>query len=253
MKTLMLMLAAAVFTAGNSNAQPGKKPAKQAKPAATPGKIELKTLRDSASYALGYNVGQNLAQRYSDMDLDMMIRALKEAYQGQPCMTDVNTGPMIVNNYTMEAARQKAGVNKEKGRRFLDANKAKPGVKSTESGLQYEVLEQGKGEKPGLNDVVKVHYVGTLINGKEFDNSQKRGAPAEFGVGGVIPGWTEALQLMPVGSKYKLYIPSNLAYGDSQMGNEIPPGSTLIFEVELLEIKKNDPPKTAEPKKEDGQ
>jgi FKBP-type peptidyl-prolyl cis-trans isomerase len=201
-------------------------------------------------------VGQNLAQRYSDMDMDMMILAMKEAYKGKPCMTDVNTGPMIVNNYTMEVTRQKADANKAQGRKFLDANKSRPGVKSTESGLQYEVLvegKEGKGEKPGLNDVVKVHYVGTLINGKEFDNSHKRGAPAEFGVGGVIAGWTEALQMMTAGSKYKLYIPSNLAYGDSQMGNEIPPGSTLIFEVELLEIKKNDPPKTAEPKKENGQ
>ena len=131
---------------------------------------------------------------------------------------------------------KKSGAVKEEGRKFLEANKKKPGIISTASGLQYEVLKMGDGAKPTPTDVVKVNYSGKLINGKEFDNSQRHGGPAQFGVGGVISGWTEALQLMPTGSKFKLYIPSNLAYGDSEMGPDIPAGSTLIFEVELLEI-----------------
>ncbi len=207
----------------------------QTKPKPAPG-IKLKNLRDSASYSLGYNIGQNLVQRYGEMDVNMLVQAIKDAYAKKNSVVDVNMGQALVQNYLMRVTQKKAAGNKEEGRKFLEANKKKPGIISTASGLQYEVLKMGDGAKPTPTDVVKVNYSGKLINGKEFDNSQRHGGPAQFGVGGVISGWTEALQLMPTGSKFKLYIPSNLAYGDSEMGPDIPAGSTLIFEVELLEI-----------------
>lgn len=221
-----------IFSALGVAAQPGGRP----KPAAPPEKY--KTLRDSASYALGYNIGQNLLQRYAEMDVNVMAQALKDAFAKKTSFIDPNQGQTCVQNFLMQATQKKAAGNKEEGRKFLQANKSNPNVKVTPSGLQYEVLKMGDGPKPTLSDVVKVNYSGTLINGKEFDNSARHGGPAQFGVGGVISGWTQALQLMPTGSKFKLYIPSELAYGDSEMGAEIPAGSTLIFEVELLEIVK---------------
>ena len=209
----------------------------QTKPKPAPaGAVKCKNLRDSASYSLGYNIGQNLVQRYGEMDVNMLVQAIKDAYAKKNSVVDVNMGQALVQNYLMQVTQKKAAGNKEEGRKFLEANKKKPGIISTASGLQYEVLKMGDGAKPTPTDVVKVNYSGKLINGKEFDNSQRHGGPAQFGVGGVISGWTEALQLMPTGSKFKLYIPSNLAYGDSEMGPDIPAGSTLIFEVELLEI-----------------
>lgn len=223
------------------------------KPASAP-VIKCKNLRDSASYSLGFNIGQNLVQRYAEMDVNMLVQAIKDAYAKKNSAVDVNMGQTLVQNYLMQITQKKAAGNKEEGRKFLEANKKKPGIISTASGLQYEVLKMGDGAKPTPSDVVKVNYSGKLINGKEFDNSQRHGGPAQFGVGGVISGWTEALQLMPTGSKFKLYIPSNLAYGDSEMGAEIPAGSTLIFEVELLEIVKpavQDAPKEA-PKENGG-
>jgi FKBP-type peptidyl-prolyl cis-trans isomerase FklB len=136
-----------------------------------------------------------------------------------------------------EAKAKEAGAgNRKEGDAFLAANKAKEGVKTTADGLQYKVLTEGNGPKPTANDTVTVNYRGTLLNGKEFDSSYKRGQPASFPVGGVIKGWTEALQLMPVGSKYQLFIPPDLAYGDRGAGGDIGPGETLIFEVELLSI-----------------
>lgn len=200
--------------------------------------VMCKNLKDSASYSLGYNIGQSLMQRYAEMDPNMIAQAIKDAYAQKPSAVDVNVGQTTVQNFLMKAVQKKAAGNKAAGQKFLETNKKKPGVVTTASGLQYEVITMGTGEKPKASDNVKVNYAGTLIGGKEFDNSARHGGAAQFNVGGVIPGWTEALQLMPVGSKFKLYIPSNLAYGDSEMGAEIPAGSTLIFEVELLEIVK---------------
>lgn len=197
-----------------------------------------KNLKDSASYSLGYNIGQSLMQRYAEMDPNMIAQAIKDAYAQKPSAVDINVGQTTVQSFLMKEVQKKAAANKATGEKFLAANKKKPGIMTTASGLQYEVITMGAGEKPKASDNVKVNYAGTLINGKEFDNSNRHGGPAQFNVGGVIPGWTEALQLMPTGSKFKLYIPSNLAYGDSEMGAEIPAGSTLIFEVELLEIVK---------------
>ncbi len=135
-----------------------------------------------------------------------------------------------------EITNKLVGINLEKGQKFLEENKANPGIKTTESGLQYEVIEEGKGNKPGLTDRVKCHYKGTLIDGTQFDSSYDRGEPTAFGVNGVIKGWTEALQLMPVGSKWKLYIPANLAYGTRGSQPTIGPNEALIFEIELIDI-----------------
>jgi FKBP-type peptidyl-prolyl cis-trans isomerase FklB len=206
----------------------------QAKPAA----VKYKTLRDSASYSLGYNIGQSLLQRYSEMDVAVLTQAIKDAFAKKNSVIDVNLGQTLVQRCLTESVLKKAAGNKAEGAKFCAANKNKKGVMVTASGLQYEVIKMGEGAKPIATDVVKVNYSGTLINGTEFDNSTRHGGPAQFGVGGVIPGWTEALQLMPVGSKFKLFIPSNLAYGDSEMGTDIQPGATLIFVVELLEIVK---------------
>lgn len=200
--------------------------------------VMCRSLKDSASYSLGYNIGQSLMQRYAEMDPNMIAQAIKDAYAQKTAAVDVNVGQTTVQAFLMKEVQKKANANKTVGTNFLAANKKKPGIITTASGLQYEVITMGTGEKPKASDNVKVNYAGTLISGKEFDNSARHGGPAQFNVGGVIPGWTEALQLMPVGSKFKLYIPANLAYGDSEMGAEIPAGSTLIFEVELIEIVK---------------
>ena len=200
--------------------------------------VVCRNLKDSASYALGYSIGQNLTDRYGDMDPNMIAQAIKDAYAKKNSVIDVNAGQAAVQNYLQTVEKKKADLNKAAGKKFLDENKSKPGVIMTASGLQYQVITMGTGPKPTSTNSVKVNYAGTLINGKEFDNSAKHGGPATFNVSGVITGWTEALQLMPVGSKFKLFIPANLAYGDSAMGRDIPAGSTLIFEVELVEIVK---------------
>jgi FKBP-type peptidyl-prolyl cis-trans isomerase FklB len=143
---------------------------------------------------------------------------------------------MSISNYLQQLKGEKAAANKKLGQEFLDQNKTKPGVVTHTSCLQYQIIKEGNGPKPLLTDKVKCHYHGTLIDGTVFDSSVDRGQPIDFPVSGVIKGWTEALQLMPVGSKWKLFLPSDLAYGDNQAGPSIKPGSTLIFDVELLEI-----------------
>jgi FKBP-type peptidyl-prolyl cis-trans isomerase FklB len=155
----------------------------------------------------------------------------------KPLMDEQQCNTTIVN-YMQKAKAEKSAGTKKIGEEFLAANKTKPGVVTLPSGLQYTVMKEGTGPKPGPADKVKVHYHGTLIDGRVFDSSVDRGQPIELSVNGVIPGWTEALQLMPVGSKWKLFIPSNLGYGDQQAGALIAPGSTLIFDVELLDIVK---------------
>lgn len=231
MKTVAVFLIA-VFSFIAVSAQPGNlKPGPKSP-------VMCKNLKDSASYSLGYNIGQSLMQRYAEMDPNMIAQAIKDAYAQKTAAVDVNVGQTAVQNFLMKEVQKKANANKAVGIKFLAENKKKPNIITTASGLQYEVITMGAGEKPKASDNVKVNYAGTLISGKEFDNSARHGGPAQFNVGGVIAGWTEALQLMPVGSKFKLYIPANLAYGDSEMGAEIPAGSTLIFEVELIEIVK---------------
>lgn len=231
-----LILTPFTIVLAQGGAKPKPKPT-AVKPA-TPAPVKLKSLKDSASYALGYNVGQSLSQSYTDMDVNILAQALKDAYSAKPPAVPVESAQQVVMSYKQQVAGKKAAGNKAEGEAFLKKNATQPGVTTTSSGLQYLVMRKGDGPLPAVTDRVKVHYFGTLINGTEFDNSYKRNAPAEFALTGVIAGWTEALQLMPVGSKYKLFIPSTLGYGDNQMGPSIPPGSTLIFEVELLEILK---------------
>ena len=207
---------------------------------------KLKTNVDSLSYAFGI-VNYN-ALKSDSLDLNAMVvaKAMLDGKEGKATMTDEEARTYIM---TFINAREKvkmaklAEANKvnfkdyiEQNEKFLAENKGKSGVTTTESGLQYEVVKMGNGPKPTSESTVKVHYTGTLIDGTEFDSSIKRNEPAQFPVSGVIAGWTEALQLMPVGSKFKLYIPQNLAYGENGAGDVIKPYSTLIFDVELLEI-----------------
>ena len=202
--------------------------------------IQLKSDEQKFSYVVGQQIGNSLKQQGMKVDADVLAMSVTDVIDGKPSRL---TEPEMqaVMQKVGEAAMTKRGeegkANKDKGAKFLEENKKKPNVKTTASGLQYEVLTEGKGTPPKATDTVKVHYRGTLVDGTEFDSSYKRGQPAEFPVNGVIPGWTEALQLMKPGGKWKLYIPSDLAYGE--MGRpSIPPNSVLIFEVELLEVKK---------------
>jgi FKBP-type peptidyl-prolyl cis-trans isomerase FklB len=183
----------------------------------------------------------SLAQFYKQQGITtvnttMITRAINDALKGNKPLLNEEQMNMSISNYLQKMKSEKSAVNKKEGEAFLAANASKPGVVTLPSGLQYSVIKEGTGPKPELTDTVKCHYHGTLINGKVFDSSVDRGQPAQFPVNGVIRGWVEALPLMPVGSKWKLFIPSELAYGDSQAGPAIGPGSTLVFDVELLEI-----------------
>jgi len=208
----------------------------KAKPAATP---VLKTNLDSVSYAIGQDIGKTLkAQGMDNLNTTMLMKAIQDAIKEQKPLLTKEQCDMSISDYLQKLKGEKAAKNKEAGQKFLAENKTKPGVTTLPDGLQYLVLKEGTGPKPTAADKVKTHYHGTLIDGTVFDSSVERGQPVSFPVGGVIKGWTEALQLMPVGSKWRLFIPSELAYGDRQAGPKIGPGSTLIFDVELLEIEK---------------
>lgn len=202
----------------------------------------LETQKDRISYMIGMNFGIQLKNVEEEVDMDRVIQGLQDAFAGKETLLTNEEAQQLSNEFRQmmtekqgERMKKMAAENKAKGDAYLAENKAKSGVKTTESGLQYQVLRQGNGPTPKANDRVKVHYVGTLIDGTKFDSSYDRETPAEFPLSGVIPGWTEGLQLMPVGSKYKLFIPGELGYGESGSG-PIPPNSTLVFEVELLEI-----------------
>ena len=202
----------------------------------------LKSAIDSASYAIGVSTGagykENLKTLPDSANVDALIAGFTGALKGQKTSMTPEAAQAFLQTYFMEASAKQATKAKEEGDKFLAENKTKEGVITTESGLQYKVVTEGKGVKPTAEDKVKVHYKGTLLDGKVFDSSIERGEPAEFGVGQVIKGWTEGLQLMPVGSKYTFWIPSDLAYGERGAGQDIKPNSVLVFEVELLEIVK---------------
>ena len=259
-------LAAGILLLGGAWAQQSStsttKPATAAKPAtsttttkprptaapATSQPLVLKTDKEKLSYAIGMNIGQSMKKDSLDIDPAILSRAIKDAVTGsKPAMTEEEARTIVTAFRTemvkkQQAEAQKAGeVNKQAGDKFLAENKTKDGVVTLPSGLQYKVIKQGDGPKPTASDTVVTNYRGTLIDGKEFDSSYKRGQPATFPVGQVIKGWTEALQLMPVGSKWQLYIPSNLAYGDRGAGGDIGPNSTLIFDIELLSIQDKKP------------
>ncbi len=203
------------------------------------GPIALKSSMDSLSYAIGMNIGQSLkAQSLEAINLDILKAAMNDILTSATCkLTQEQMMPVIMNTMKKTQEKKFAPVKAE-GEKFLADNAKKEGVVSLPSGLQYSIMKKGEGEIPKAADKVNVHYHGTLINGKVFDSSVDRGTPASFGVTQVIAGWVEALQLMPVGSKWKLFIPSALAYGERGAGENIPPFSTLVFEVELLGIEK---------------
>ena len=213
----------------------------------------LKTPKDKFSYALGMNLGASLHKQSVDVDPSIVAQGLRAALAGgktlltqeeaQAALTEVQNELRKKQQEKMQVAGE---ANKKEGEAFLVSNKAKEGVVTLPSGLEYKILKEGNGPKPTASDSVVCNYRGTLINGTEFDSSYKRGQPATFPVNGVIKGWTEALQLMPVGSKWQLFVPSSLAYAERGAGGDIGPNATLIFEVELLSIQEK--PKTDQAK-----
>ncbi len=249
-----------------SSASPSKSQTPAAKRPTTAAKststLTLKTDKDKFSYALGMKTGQRMADTFKKQsvpfDSAILARGVKDGLSGgKTLLTDEEAQAAIkavqeeIGKQQHEKMQEAAVANKKEGDGFLAANKSKDGVVTLPSGLQYKILTPGTGPKPTASDTVVCNYRGTLINGTEFDSSYKRGQPATFPVGGVIKGWTEALQLMPVGSKWQLFIPSDLAYGDRAAGGgDIGPGSTLIFEVELLSIQDKSKDNAQEPSKE---
>jgi FKBP-type peptidyl-prolyl cis-trans isomerase len=266
--TVAVILAAGMLLPGNAPAQttPVKTPPASSTPAATapassaktqtpaakahsataaksPAPLTLKTEKEKFSYALGMTNGKRLAEslRKSSVPFDpaILARGLKDGISGGKTLLTDQEAQAVVDGVRNNLIKKEQAASRKEGDDFLAANKGKEGVVSLPSGLQYKILKAGTGPKPTASDSVRCDYRGTLINGTEFDSSYKRGQPATFAVTGVIKGWTEALQLMPVGSKWQLFVPSDLAYGER--GNQgIAPNSTLIFEVELLAIESPD-------------
>ena len=194
---------------------------------------------DKVSYALGLSIGNNFQNSgIKQLQVADFVKGLEDVLGEKQPAISYEEAKQVINDYSMKLQQERLEINKQAGAEFLEINRHKAGVVELPSGLQYEILKQGTGAKPSANDKVKCHYHGTLINGTVFDSSVQRGEPATFGVSQVIPGWIEALQLMPVGSKWRLFIPSNLAYGEHGAGDVIEPNSTLIFDVELLDIVK---------------
>ena len=203
----------------------------------------LKSEKEKLSYGMGMEIANNLKRQSFDLDVDLFMKGLKDALSGgKTLMTekDAREALMAFQKEMMakqkEAAKVSGEKNKKEGEAFLAENKKKEGVTTLPSGLQYKVIKPGTGKKPSPTDKVKVNYRGALIDGTEFDSSYKRGEPASFPVKGVIPGWTEALQLMEEGAKWQVFVPSNLAYGERGAGASIGPNATLVFEVELISI-----------------
>src|SRR5271155_4359986 len=242
--TLATTMTAAIMLLGNA-------PAQQTPPAPTPQTpaagsqtaSAFKTQKDKVSYAIGMNIGTTLHKQSVDVDPKVLQQGLEDAFTGGKTLLSEDEARATLTEFQTEMRKKmqekmqaEGEANKKEGATFLAANKAKDGVVTLPSGLQYKILTPGTGPKPTASDSVVCNYRGTLIDGKEFDSSYKRGQPATFPVTGVIKGWTEALQLMPVGSKWQLFIPADLAYGERGAGAEIGPNATLIFEVELLSI-----------------
>lgn len=205
---------------------------------------KITTTEQKVSYLIGQNMAKSLQQNGVVLETDSFLLAVNDVKSGTPARISEEDGQKVMQEMQEKVMAKKEEENKKasetnmvEGKKFLDENKTKPGVQVTATGLQYKVITEGTGVKPKATDTVSVHYVGKLVNGTEFDSSRKHGdQPVTFEVGGVIPGWTEALQLMPQGSKWELYIPSELAYGPAGTG-PIPAAATLVFEVELLEVK----------------
>lgn len=239
-KTLTTATVCAVLMISTVWAQTAKVPAKT--PPKTPtasvnAAPALKSAVDTVAYAIGLSIAGSLkAQGLSDINTNLLMAGINESLKGANTVMSPEQANQYIGEYFQKQAGVKGEANLKAGEKFLEENKKRPTVTTTASGLQYEVIKMGTGPKPADTSRVKTHYHGTLIDGTVFDSSVERGEPVEFPVNGVIKGWQEALQLMPVGSKFKLYIPSNLGYGERAAGPAIGPNSALIFEVELLEI-----------------
>ena len=242
MKNILLLVMAAgtlTVTAQTKKVVPTTKPASTAvkSSVATKSTMKLKSAQDSLSYALGILDGTFFkSQGLKNINPDVLGKACLDAVNGKPTLVTPEQANEIVRKEIQKLSRVLIKPNLDAGSKFLEENKKEPNVKVTASGLQYEVITQGTGAKPADTSKVKVHYEGFLLSGFKFDSSRDRGEPISFGLNQVIKGWTEGVQLMQVGSRYKLYIPYNLAYGEQGAGQSIPGGSTLIFDVELLGI-----------------
>jgi FKBP-type peptidyl-prolyl cis-trans isomerase FklB len=265
---LIASTALAVAQAGSTKSQtPSKSQSTtptqpKAQPSPTPqaaaSESPLKTEKEKVSYAIGMNIGENFHRQGIEVDPNLFMQGLKDASAGGKTLITDEEARAILTQYQGELRakmeqkiKESAETNKKEGEEFLAANKSKEGVVTLPSGLEYKILKAGTGPKPSAADTVECNYRGTLLNGTEFDSTAKHGGePSKFPVSGVIKGWTEALQLMPVGSKWQLFIPSNLAYGErGTPGGEIGPNSTLVFEVELISIQPKPEDKKPEEKK----
>jgi FKBP-type peptidyl-prolyl cis-trans isomerase FklB len=237
MKKLIPILPALILASNFIFAQNGVKTKTTTTKTATP-KVVLKTFQDSVSYACGMSFANYYkSQGVKNINTVYLSKAVNDVLSGKNVLFNDETANQIMNRYMFQLQAEKVKPAIDSGKVFLETNKKRPGVKTTASGLEYEVITEGSGERPTINDSVTCNYRGTLIDGTEFDNSYLRGQPITFSLRGVIAGWTEGLQLMTVGSKYKFYVPYKLGYGEFENG-PIPGGSTLIFEVELLAVKK---------------
>ncbi len=217
------------------NTKPTK--AKTAEKATTKTETTKTSKMDSLSYGLGLLLAQNVKQLgLENIDGPSLSQAIQDVLEGKEPKMSVDQANMMVSNEIAAVSEKKAGPVLEEGKAFLAENQKKAGITTTSTGLQYEVITSGSGATPKLTDKVTTHYRGTLVNGQEFDSSYKRGEPATFPVNGVIKGWTEALQLMKEGDKWRLYIPYDLAYGERGAGQDIPPYATLIFDIELIKV-----------------
>jgi FKBP-type peptidyl-prolyl cis-trans isomerase FklB len=246
--TLVALLVCSAFASYAEDAKPSPSPS--ANPATT---STFKDEKDKVSYSLGVDIGRTLQKFQLDLNEAALSQGIADVLDSKPmAMTDQELQTTLQAFQQKMMQKQQEAVSKKQeemkgvaekneadGKKFLDDNSKKPGVKTTASGLQYKVIKEGSGDKPKDTDVVETNYRGTTIDGKEFDSSAKHGSTASFPVNGVIKGWSEALKLMPVGAKWELYVPADLAYGAEGYGDDIAPGSTLVFEVELLNIKKN--------------
>lgn len=199
--------------------------------------MSLESKQQKMSYSLGASVAQSLIdQGFGELDFSSFIDGLKDVYHNENLKINPNEGNQLLNEYMRDIQSKQAAGAKEDGEKFLAENQKRAEVVTTASGLQYQVIEEGSGASPKTNSSVTVHYHGTFINGQVFDSSYQRNEPATFPVNGVIAGWTEALQLMKTGAKYRLFIPSHLAYGEHGAGSAIPPHSALVFDVELISV-----------------
>jgi FKBP-type peptidyl-prolyl cis-trans isomerase len=228
-KNLLLVMVAGVFVLTSCNPSNSQQ-------------VTLKTQADSAAYAIGVDLGNNIKKNLpgapggKELDQQIILKAFATIMKGDSGLITSSSAGALTQAYFVKAQSMEGVKNKEAGQKFLAENGKRSGVITTASGLQYEILKEGKGPKPVAENTVKVHYHGTTIDGVVFDSSVDRGEPVTFGLGQVIKGWTEALQLMPVGSKWKIFIPSELGYGEQAAGPKIKPNSVLIFDVELLGI-----------------